>query len=186
MIIATVGKNATGKDYLLGYISDKYGIPMISIGDIVRDIATQEGLEHNRDNLHYISEKYMSIDRFFFTKATIAKIESMRVKNILVSGVRPLEDVLYFRQVYGKDFLLIGVKITDDIDRFNRMLERKSKRDPSTIEEFIRADQEEERIFKTSESEKLADITVLNDGSIEEFNGVIDELYLSTIKSMVN
>lgn len=186
MIIAAVGKNATGKDYLLGYISEKYNIPMISMGDIVRDIATREGLEHNRDNLHYISEKYMSQDRNYFTKATIGKIKEMGVKNILVSGIRPLEDVLYFREVYQEKFFLIRVKISDDMDRFHRMLARKSKRDPLTVEEFIRADQEEERIFHTSESEKLADVTVLNDGSMEDFHKEIDGLYLSVLKKKMD
>ena len=50
MIIAAVGKNASGKDYFLKYLSDKYAIPMISIGDIARELATKEGLEHSREN----------------------------------------------------------------------------------------------------------------------------------------
>ena len=177
MIIGAVGKNATGKDYLLGYISEKYGIPMISMGDIVRDIATREGLEHNRDNLHYISEKYMSQDKYYFTKATIEKIKSMNVKNILVSGIRPLEDVVYFKEIYGSDFFLVRVQISDDMDRFSRMLKRHSQRDPLTFDEFVRADQEEERIFHTSESEKLADLTVLNDGDLESFHAEIDRIF---------
>lgn len=186
MIIATVGKNATGKDYLLDYLSDKYNIPMISMGDIVREIATKEGLEHNRDNLHYISEKYMEMDEFYFTKVTIDKIRQMNVPNILVSGIRPLADVMYFKEEYGDKFFLIRVKITDDQERFNRMLKRKSKRDPQTYIEFVRADEEEERIFHTSKSESLADITVLNDSNADFFQKVIDDLYLNVLKKLMD
>ena len=32
---------------------------MISIGDVVRELATKDGLELTRDNLHATSKKYM-------------------------------------------------------------------------------------------------------------------------------
>ena len=44
MIIAAVGKNASGKDYFLEYISKEFGIPMLSIGDVARALAEKEGL----------------------------------------------------------------------------------------------------------------------------------------------
>ncbi|MBQ1929517.1 MAG: AAA family ATPase [Bacteroidales bacterium] len=73
MIIAAVGKNASGKDYFLEYISKEYGIPMLSIGDVARALAEQEGLEKTRENLHYISHKYMSAyGQDFFPKKLYA------------------------------------------------------------------------------------------------------------------
>ena len=59
MILAAVGKNGTGKDFFLDYVAQKYGFPMISIGDVVRELATKDGLELTRDNLHATSKKYM-------------------------------------------------------------------------------------------------------------------------------
>ena len=57
MIIAAVGKNASGKDYFLDFISKEFGVPLLSIGDVARELAEQEGLEKTRENLHYISQK---------------------------------------------------------------------------------------------------------------------------------
>ena len=39
MVLAAVGKNGTGKDFFLEYVAKTYGFPMISIGDVVRELA---------------------------------------------------------------------------------------------------------------------------------------------------
>ena len=64
MVIAAVGKNASGKDYFLEFISKEFGVPMLSVGDVARELAEAEGLEKTRENLHYISKKYMSNQAF--------------------------------------------------------------------------------------------------------------------------
>ena len=60
MVLAAVGKNGTGKDFFLEYVAKTYDFPMISIGDVVRELAAKDGLELTRDNLHATSKKYMS------------------------------------------------------------------------------------------------------------------------------
>ena len=59
MVLAAVGKNGTGKDFFLEYIAKKYNLPMVSIGDVVRELAAKDGLELTRENLHATSKKYM-------------------------------------------------------------------------------------------------------------------------------
>ena len=39
MVLAAVGKNGTGKDFFLEYNAKKYNLPMVSIGDVVRECA---------------------------------------------------------------------------------------------------------------------------------------------------
>ena len=46
MILAAVGKNGTGKDFFLDYVAQKYGFPMISIGDEPK--STQFGRKSQR------------------------------------------------------------------------------------------------------------------------------------------
>ena len=56
MIVAAVGKNASGKDYFLDVIAKQFNIPVISFGDCARELADKEGLVHTRENLQYISK----------------------------------------------------------------------------------------------------------------------------------
>ena len=130
MILAAVGKNGTGKDFFLDYVAQKYGFPMISIGDVVRELATKDGLELTRDNLHATSKKYMGeFGQTFFPEMIVKKIKESDAPNYLVSGIRPPSDIEIFRKAFGDDFILVDVVISDDEVRYQRMIARGSERD---------------------------------------------------------
>jgi len=183
-VIAAVGKNGTGKDFFLEYIAKKYDIPMVSIGDIVRELAANDGLELSRENLHKTSQKYMGeFGQTFFPEQIVKKIRESGAPVYLVSGIRPLSDVQYLKKAFGSDFLLVDIVISDDEVRYARMLARGSARDGGSAEKLREFDEGEERIFHTSESEKLADVTILNDGGVEEFYAAIEAFYAGHVAS---
>lgn len=178
MILAAVGKNGTGKDFFLEYIAKKYGIPMISIGDIVRELAANEGLELTRDNLHATSKKYMTAyGQTFFPEQIVKKIKESGAPDYLVSGIRPLSDVQFLKNAFGDEFKLVDVVISDDEVRYARMLARGSERDGKSVEKLREFDKGEEAQFHTSETEKLADVVLKNDGSVEEFYAAADAIF---------
>ena len=177
-VIAAVGKNGTGKDFFLEYIAKKYDIPMVSIGDIVRELAAKDGLELSRENLHKTSQKYMGqFGQTFFPEQIVKKIRESGAPVYLVSGIRPLSDVQFLKEAFGAAFLLVDIVISDDAVRYGRMLARGSARDGNSVEQLRENDINEEKIFCTSESEKIADLTILNDGTAEEFYAAIEKFY---------
>ncbi len=183
MVIAAVGKNGTGKDFFLEYLAKTYDLPMISIGDVVRELATQDGLELTRENLHKTSHKYMSANgQTFFPEQIVKKIKEANVPVYLVSGIRPLSDVKFFKEAFGADFVLVDVVISDDMMRYERMLARGSDRDGGSIEKLREYDQGEEKQFQTSESEKMADYVIKNDGSVADFYAASEAFYNSYVK----
>ena len=178
MVLAAVGKNRTGKDYFLEYVAKKYFLPMVSIGDIVRELAANDGLELTRENLHKTSKKYMDkYGQTFFPEQIVKKIKESGSPLYLVSGVRPLSDVKYLKESFGEDFVLVDVVITDDEVRYARMLARGSDRDGNSVEKLRDFDMGEEKLFHTSETEKLADYVIVNDGTAEEFFEAIETFY---------
>lgn len=185
MILAAVGKNASGKDYFLEYIAKKYNIKMYSIGDIARDLAEEEGLEKTRDNLHSISQKYMSkYGKGYFPQRLIQKIKDSGEKNVLVSGIRPPSDIEAFKASFGEDFLLVRVVVADDRIRYNRTVARGSDRDKISFEKFLELDSNEEKIFNTSKSMSMADFEIDNgERSQEEYHAMIDAFVEKNILS---
>lgn len=179
MIIAAVGKNASGKDYFLEYISKEYGIPMLSIGDVARALAEAEGLEKTRENLHYISHKYMSAyGQDFFPKKLIEMIKEMNSEHVLVSGIRPPSDAEKFREAFGDDFFLVAIVVESDRQRWERTVARGSARDKVTFEQFLELDKHEEELFKTSQTMAMADYTFLRgDMPDEEYHARIREFF---------
>ena len=125
MVLAAVGKNGTGKDFFLEYVAKTYDFPMISIGDVVRELAAKDGLELTRDNLHATSKKYMSENgQTFFPEMIVKKIKESDSPNFLVSGIRPPSDIEVFKKAFGDKFVLVDVVISDDEVRYQRMLAR--------------------------------------------------------------
>ncbi len=179
MIIAAVGKNASGKDYFLDFISKEFGVPLLSIGDVARELAEQEGLEKTRENLHYISQKYMGkYGQDFFPKKLIEKIKALDSEVVLVSGIRPPSDVEKFKEAFGDEFFLVAIVVESDRQRYERTRARGSARDNVTFEQFIELDKHEEEIFHTSVTMGMADYTFLRgDYSDEEYHERIRKFY---------
>jgi dephospho-CoA kinase len=177
-VIAAVGKNGTGKDFFLERIRDAYHLPMVSIGDIARELAAQDGLELTRENLHKTSQKYMArFGQTFFPEQIAKKVKASGAPVYLVSGVRPPSDVRFFKEQFGGDFLLVDVVVSDDAVRYGRMLARGSARDGGSVEKLREFDAAEEAKFRTSESEAMADVTIRNDGGPEDFYAAIENFY---------
>ena len=179
MVIAAVGKNASGKDYFLEFISREFGVPMLSVGDVVRELAEKEGLEKTRDNLHKMSKKYMSMyGDDFLPKTLIEKIKAMDAPTVLVSGIRPPSDVENFKAAFGDDFFLVSIVVESDRTRWERTVARGTARDHVTFEEFLLLDQHEEELFNTSKTMSMADYTFLRgDFSDEEYHEKIRAFY---------
>ena len=180
MILAAVGKNASGKDYFLDIISKQFNIPVISFGDCARELADKEGLVHTRENLQYISKKYMSTyGQDFFPKMMVEKIKQMGDQNVLVSGIRPPSDAELFRKEFGDNFFLVAIVLEDDRQRYERMVARGSARDNITYEQFLAFDQREEELFQTSKTMEMANYTcVRGNYSDEVYHEKIREFYL--------
>ncbi len=182
MIIAAVGKNASGKDYFLEYISKEFGVPLLSMGDVARSLAEKEGLEKTRENLHYISQKYMGqYGNDFFPKQLIKMIKELGHENVLVSGIRPPSDVEKFKEAFGSEFYLVAIVVEDDRVRYERTVSRGSARDNVTYEKFIELDKHEEELFQTSKTISMADYTFLRgDMPDDEYHKKIREFYTNT------
>lgn len=181
MVIAAVGKNASGKDYFLEYISREFGVPMLSIGDVVRDLAEAEGLEKTRENLHAVSKKYMSAyGQDFFPKKLIEKINALNAPVVLVSGIRPPSDAEVFKAAFGDEFFLVSIVVDSDRLRWERTVARNSARDHVTFEEFLKLDEDEEKIFHTSVTMSMADYAFhRGDDPDEVYHARIKEFYTS-------
>lgn len=173
--IGAVGLNGSGKDALMKYLHERHGIPTLSMGDVVREMAAQRGIPTTRSSLHEISRQ--AIEQHgadFLAKELIAQIEESW-DAVGITGIRTPADVRTFRNRFGDDFVLIRVRVGDVRTRFDRVKERNETRDPESFERFLRQDQEEKEMFQIERAADMADITIDNDGSLQDFHREIEE-----------
>jgi dephospho-CoA kinase len=93
-----------------------------------------------------------------------------------ISGIRSLDDVSILKDIFGKDFVLIHVYITDPHVRYNRMTRRGAGRDPHSYKQFLSQDRAEEELFSLKEAERRADYSISNDGTLDDLRSQIDRL----------
>lgn len=178
-VIGAVGQIGSGKDTVVRYISNRCSMPTISIGDIAREIAKNEGLRATRENLQRITEKfYEKHGRTYFVEETVNRIRRTNHDKILITGIRAPTDVATLRKCFRDDFILICV-MANQKKRFQRLLHRKEPRDPATWQEFLEQDRTEEKIFQITSACELADCKIDNNGTAKELfervDGIIKE-----------
>jgi len=176
-VIGVVGLNGSGKDEVLKYLNQKYNVPFISVGDLVREIASKEGLDLTRENLDKITRRYF--DKFgqgYFLKQVIERIRQNQWQICGISGVRSPQDVSIIREAFKTDFILIEVYISDPKVRFARITARGSQRDQLSYEQFLRQDEASQELFKIRDTLKLADVAIPNNGTLADLHDRIEQV----------
>jgi len=176
-IIGVIGQNGSGKDEVLKYLRDRYGVPFLSTGDIVREIAAKEDKKLTRENLWEISQRYFrEFGKGCFVKMAVERISQNGWAIGGITGIRSLDDVRVLKSTFGKDFVLINVYVSGPKVRYERMLQRGEEKDPQSYEQFLRQDKTEEELFHIKLAEQSADYTLANDGLLEGLYEKIDGL----------
>lgn len=176
-VIGVIGKNGSGKDEVLKYLKEKNGVPFLSTGDMVREIAARQGRPSDRTTLQEISDSYFQKNgQGCFVKMVAEKIQEKGWPVAGISGVRSPHDVELLKEILGRSFVLIEVFVTDPRVRFERMLKRGAERDTDSHERFLEQDRGEEQVFQLSEAAGLADYALSNDGKLEDLHRAIEDL----------
>ena len=176
-IIGVIGQNGSGKDEVIKYLNCRYGVPLLSTGDMVRQVAAEKGIEPTRPNLQKISEEYFrQHGRGCFVRLMVEQVRKNNWKTAGITGIRSPEDVRILKDAFGKDFTLIHVYVSDPRVRYQRMTKRGEARDSQSYEQFLANDRREEEIFSISEAIKQADYSLSNDGTLTDLHKQVEEI----------
>ena len=179
-VIGAVGDIGSGKDEVLKYLRDRYGVPYLSTGDIVRRMAQEDGVEGTRENLEAISKRcFTEMGRGCFVRMAAQEIMKRGWEVAGISGVRSPDDVAVMKEMFGSGFVLVRVDINDPRIRFERVRLRSERRDPLTWEAFQEQDKNEEQEFHINRAEAMADYSIDNSGTLEDLHKQLDELVAS-------
>ncbi|NBK77243.1 hypothetical protein D5272_01165 [bacterium D16-76] len=176
MVIGTFAYCGSGQDTLADSFCHRKGFLKFSLGDIIRDIAQRQGLQPKRENLQRIREQCDSIyGRNYVPKQAIHKIRLMLKHNIVITGIRTIQEYHIFKQQL--DMCLIFVSAAKEI-RFQRMMKRSDEKDETNYSELQKRMDKEEKLFDYELLEQYADITY-------DFNMNLDD-YLSNEEDILN
>jgi len=176
MIIGLTGPNAAGKTEVAQYLKAR-GFECHSLSDEIREEAAKRGCEISREVLVEIGNEL----RGRFGPGVLAERILQRLepdRNYVVDSIRNPAEVEALRR--RKDFTLLAVQADRKI-RFERSRARGREGAAQTLEQFAF---EEERELQSKDpasqqlvaTQQLADVTLYNNGSLEELHRQLDTL----------
>jgi len=170
LIVGLTGMPGAGKSTVANYLSEK-GIPLLVMGDVVREVAENDGLEPTSDNLAKLMLRLRkrngpeAVAHLIVNKIKLMKKEENQLSVVIVDGIRSMAEVQVLRRIGSVKLLAIhGSTLT----RYTHVRERGRSDVPSNIVEFDKRDKIEMDVG-ISNAIALADETISNnDISISE------------------
>ena len=175
-VIGTVGLPGSGKGEA-ATVAREDGIPVVTMGDVVRQETADRGLDPTKDHGTVAQELREENGPTAIAERSLPMIED-RLENhdtVLVDGLRSGVEVDVFEEAFGDAFTLVSIEAPFDV-RAERIDDR--GRDASAAEggEDLAARDERERGFGMDEAIARADVTVENADSLRAFHDKIRTL----------
>jgi dephospho-CoA kinase len=175
-IIAFTGMPFSGKSEAVKIAKEQH-IPVIRMGDMIWEETKRQGLEINDLNVGKTANDMRKTHGMnIWAKRTYEKVREIKDADVIViDGVRNIEEVEFFKENLGKDFVLVAVKVSDDL-RHKRALSR-GREDDSMDLGLIKERDKREIGWGLAKVIDSADITILNESSIKDFCEKIKEVF---------
>ncbi len=165
-VVGVVGMPASGKGEF-SRIAAGMGIPVIVMGDMIRKAIQEAGLEPNDTNFGAMANQLRNEHGMdAIARLCIPEIQKLPAPLVLVDGIRGDSEVALFRKHFP-GFTLISIESSFD-NRLTRIRMRARSDDFMTADE-LRARDARELNWGLDKALNGADISLMNDGSLEEF-----------------
>ncbi|MDR1728551.1 MAG: AAA family ATPase [Acidobacteriota bacterium] len=176
MIIGLTGKNGAGKTAVCDYLRER-GFEYASLSDAIRGEIRARGLDVTRERLIEVgTELRERSGAGVLAERVLAALQSEH--NYVIDSIRNPAEVAALRQ--RPDFTLFSLE-ADARTRFERSLARAREHAATTFEQFMAEEGRELASDNPAAQQleatlRLADVTIPNDGTIDDLHKRLGEL----------
>jgi len=178
-VIAIVGMAGSGKTEVVKKIQEKYGAPKVYFGEVTFDEIKRRGMEVNYSNERIIREDLRAKQGMgVYAKLSVPKVKKFLEKNdmVLVESLYSWDEFRIMKEEFGKQFITVAVYASPNT-RFDRLTKRVDERPIADWEEFETRDWTEIEGTQKGGPIAMADFTIVNEGTKEEFQEKIEKLF---------
>ena len=149
-------------------------IPVVQMGDVVRERVKQLGLALNGQSVGRVaSSERLKFGNDIWARRT-AKIVTAAKRATVIDGTRSEAEVAYFRRFFGEDAAVVTV-YASSVTRYTRLMSRGRDDIPLSHGEFEERDRRELG-WGLGNAIALSDRIVGNEGTIEEFRNRVGQM----------
>ncbi|MCQ8894444.1 MAG: AAA family ATPase [Methanolinea sp.] len=165
-VIGVVGFPASGKGEF-SRIAGEMGIPVVVMGDVIRDEARGLGLPPTDQNLGAVAQRLRQTEGMdAIARRCIPRIRATDAPVVLVDGIRGDAEVRLFEESFG-GFVLVGIDVP--FDKRVRRLSRRGREDDRALPAALEERDKREAAWGLDRALSRADHIIDNSGSLEEF-----------------
>jgi dephospho-CoA kinase len=165
--------SGAGKTTLAGLFSGR-GYRVVTMGDVIRGIAFEKGLEPSHENLGAIAREIRKEGGEMAVAARcVEELRKMAEHRLVVDGIRSMAEVEAFGESF--DVVLVAVHASPET-RYRRLRGRARSDDPSDWEAFRIRDLRELG-FGLGWAIALSDHMVVNEGTLKDFERAFGLLF---------
>ncbi|MFV9630549.1 MAG: AAA family ATPase [Methanosarcinales archaeon] len=174
-IIAFVGMPASGKGEA-AVIAKDMGYMVLNMGDVIREEVQRLGLAITDKNLGMTGTKLRQEEGpEAIAQRCIPGLKNINDDTAIVDGVRNIEEVYLFKKEFKDDFILINISSSSE-NRHARIKQRGREDDRFMDEKALLLRDERELGWGINKSITKADISIENNGTLDEFREKIRKL----------
>jgi len=163
-VIAILGMPGAGKG-IASEAARRLGLEVLVLGDVIREETERRGLEPTPENVGSVMLQVRRDEGpAVVVRRLVPKIEASGSQTLIVEGIRSEDEVQELRSKY--EVVTVGIHASPKT-RFQRLLARGRSDDPKTWNTFYERDSRELNVGLCRVI-ALADILLLNEGTIEE------------------
>lgn len=171
-LLIVTGLPGAGKSTVSNFLKEEYNLPVISMGDQVREEAKRERIKENIQSMQeFIVKLRKKYGPGIVAELTIKKIEELNEKVIVIDGLRSKDELEIFRRNYEEIVLLVISACIET--RLKRLLKRHRPDDPKSLEELKARDEVELNIGLREVINDKNSIEVMNEGDVKELKDSI-------------
>ena len=170
-LILITGMAGSGKTTLSGIIRES-GLRVITMGDVIRELAKHQGLEPSRENIGHLAEEIRKEGPDAVARRCVEMLKKGPDGLVVVDGIRSLAEVEAFKDDF--DIVVIAVWASP-LSRFKRLTRRGRSDDPKTWEEF-KEREGRELGFGIGDAIASSDYMIKNDDGIDSLKPAFDEI----------
>ena len=178
-VVAVVGLPGSGKSEAAA-VADSLDIPVITMGDVIREACRDRGLDPSRDHGAVAKSLREEHGRGAVAERSLPIVEAALETNetVLIDGIRSDAELDRFEEAFGDALELLRID-APDAERAQRLEVR--GRDASADEggETLAERDERELGFGMDQAMERADVVISNDDSLETFRNAVKDLLMS-------
>lgn len=172
-LILVTGMPGSGKT-TLACIMSRSGYKVQTMGDIIRKLADERGLEPSPLNLGHVAEEIRRINGdSAVAERCVGKLRNEDSNFVVVDGIRSLKEVQVFKEEI-EDSTLIAIHASPKT-RLSRLKDRGRSDYPKDLKTFKERD-ERELEFGVGSAIAMSDYLLINEGSINDLECSLRDL----------